>query len=733
MDYCESLRRLLERLQQRRDLIQQQLEADSPESDGLTANELIVIFERLKTLNAQIAVVNEQLRHCRTNVLILGIEKTQSTQFWNVPAGQGSGAGPENGVPLIAGKPTLLRVYASVSGFSSVFPTPTSITGSVGLTGTFGTTTLKPLNGPIAAQSVDQIRRNQLDHTLNFLLPNDVCRGLVSCQATVFDEKHPADFDQLNTQLDFQTIPALPIHGVLIHYTGVDYFDQPVDAQPTGLDLAVTLDFVQRTYPINEIAYNGCTILNWSKKTAVATNFYDLKNRINVLRAMSGSNDLYAAVLPPAAGCGGTCGLGGGGAALFFADLMGQGAAHELGHALGRAHTQCKVTSGDPDPNYPKYAGYPQGSIGETGVDTGAFHPGALRLFDPNNTWDFMSYCSPVWVSPYTYMALMQAISESYANTQAMVLVKSPSVWATTTSFLHVYFRVFDAAHAYRVELLASFTLPRQSVRPKPENESEINIHALDASGRLLDAYPCERTSIHSDAEIPFADYVALLPVHNDIATLQIARESATLARFPLAPKPPDLEITAIRRDESKGDLLRVSWRSSSNEGVEPAIEFAVRFSNDGGKTWRAMACGLTDRKYLVDLSTVPGGTDCRIQIVASAGLRSAVAETSPFEVSRKPRLAFIVRPEQSSIVYTESIAFVPLLGGGFSPDFGVAPGPEVSWSTRVLGQLGTGQRIVARLPVGKHRIMLHVPDGIGGEVVTAKIIDVRRVAEPTS
>ena len=33
---------------------------------------------------------------------------------------------------------------------------------------------------------------------------------------------------------------------------------------------------------------------------------------------MSGTNDVYAGLIPPAAGCGGVCGLGGGGAAIFF-------------------------------------------------------------------------------------------------------------------------------------------------------------------------------------------------------------------------------------------------------------------------------------------------------------------------------------------------------------------------------------------------------------------------------
>jgi hypothetical protein len=72
---------------------------------------------------------------------------------------------------------------------------------------------------------------------------------------------------------------------------------------------------------------------------------------------------------------------------------------HELGHAHGRRHTPCQTN--DYDTSYP-YAG---GLLGSWGYDA----PSAT-LINPSQAADFMGYCSPDWVSDYTYGALFDRI-----------------------------------------------------------------------------------------------------------------------------------------------------------------------------------------------------------------------------------------------------------------------------------------------------------------------------------
>jgi hypothetical protein len=89
------------------------------------------------------------------------------------------------------------------------------------------------------------------------------------------------------------------------------------------------------------------------------------------------------------------------GVGLGFA---GQAAAtlaiHEVGHQHGRDHAPCDVY--DYDPAFP----YEDGSIGRWGYDLVG-----RSLFAPDDTSDFMSYCTPAWVSDYTFRALLERMA----------------------------------------------------------------------------------------------------------------------------------------------------------------------------------------------------------------------------------------------------------------------------------------------------------------------------------
>ena len=79
-------------------------------------------------------------------------------------------------------------------------------------------------------------------------------------------------------------------------------------------------------------------------------------------------------------------------------DTAPETAVHEIGHNHGREHAPCGVSG---DPNFP----YSGASIGVRG-----YHPAQGQLLSPSTYVDFMSYCSPTWVSDYTYKALFQRL-----------------------------------------------------------------------------------------------------------------------------------------------------------------------------------------------------------------------------------------------------------------------------------------------------------------------------------
>jgi hypothetical protein len=82
---------------------------------------------------------------------------------------------------------------------------------------------------------------------------------------------------------------------------------------------------------------------------------------------------------------------------------MGSGVfLQEVAHSMGRSHAPCGNPA-QPDKSYP-YAG---GKIGVWGYDN--IHQ---KLIDPTRTVDFMSYCSPTWISDYTFAHLLPWIQQ---------------------------------------------------------------------------------------------------------------------------------------------------------------------------------------------------------------------------------------------------------------------------------------------------------------------------------
>src|SRR5262249_46376824 len=133
----------------------------------------------------------------------------------------------------------------------------------------------------------------------------------------------------------------------------------------------------------------------------------------------------------------------------------------------------------------------------------------------------------------------------------------------------------------------------------------------------------------------------------------------------------------------------------------------------------------LTDERAVVNLDLLPGGQECLFQVLASSGLRTAVATSEAFTVPHKGYQPYIITPVHDAVFSAGDT--VELLGGGFSPSFGTSQYEDVSWSSNRDGNLGVGYQLVAhRLSPGRHRITLTVPDGLGGDATAAITLTIR-------
>jgi hypothetical protein len=643
-----------------------------------------------------------------------GIERTQATQYFRIN-NMGSGFAADNTVPLVANRDLILRIY--VRSDSIWWPhTPTTVTARLSYA---GHPDLTPLNGPTTARPRSALDRNNVNHTLQFRVPAAHCAGTVSFKVTVWDPAHPEDASNAmlsrTLSLTFDNVPRVRVHGVLIHYTG-----RGLDiAAPTGGDLVNTLVWVGRTYPISGFNYTACEVVEFSGDLTFGggggcgTGWNQLFNMIWNMRAASGTTDVFVGLLPPGVPTSGVIGCGGGGVAIAYKD-GGAVLAQEIGHAFGRAHAPCG-NPGGPDPNYPTYDSYPSGSIGEFGFDSAS-----SQIFDPASTYDYMSYCGPVWTSPYTYVGLKNAITAAPAAAHP----DAAGGRNVEREYLYLNYRIFRSGE---VQLLPSFHLYGPAPQGEKGQESDVSCDLVGPDGELLETHRCSIANPHIDPDGPVVEFHEIVPWSDSVTSLVFRRGGEVCHTLQVDEAAPEVTMQPVKRVDRTPSLARIEWADKRQAKTvdKSSVTYLVRYSNDDGNTWRAVAADLTRKNLVVNLDLLPGGERCLFQVVASSGIRTSTATTEPMEVTHKPRKAHILAPADGATYnYGDDIEF---LGGGFSPDFETGEGEDVVWTSSRDGTIGIGYQVVTnRLSHGRHRISVSLPDGLGGEAYTSILLTVR-------
>jgi hypothetical protein len=461
-------------------------------------------------------------------------------------------------------------------------------------------------------------------------------------------------------------------------------------------------------YPTSAFFYSGLEALDFSGDLTLGgggcgLGWAQLFNILSNLRSGSHSRDVYVGLLPSGVPTA-VGGCGGGGVAIGF---VGESStmAQEIGHALNRLHAPCGNPANQ-DPGYPAYNSYPPGSIGEFGLDTTNF-----LVFDPATTFDFMSYCGPTWISPHTYDGLRNGIITAGAAMHS----DSPEIRRQPNDYLYLNVRVDRRG---KVVLLPSFHLSGASPPAEKGRRSDFSCELLDGEGKIVEYQECYITDPHQDEHGVYLDLHEVIPWHEEVRSISILRNGESVGAIQVSESPPTVSLLSYTQ---KGQIMNVAWEG---EHAEYPLTYMLRYSHDNGSTWRAIAADLTSTEYSVNLDLLPGGERCLCQVVASAGIRTTVAQSKPFSVPKKPLQAYILSPSPgTSFLEGEPVV---IRGGGFSPDFGTVEFDDVVWTSNRNGVLGVGYEIVIRtLSVGTHKITLSFSDGLRGEATASLFLKV--------
>jgi hypothetical protein len=306
-----------------------------------------------------------------------------------------------NGVPIIAGRDALVRVFMATDGGYDGGPVVVRLHLGDG----------PPLE---VTQSVGGGNEQSLGSTVNFEVPGGSLPAGVSWQVEVgraggagAPYAYPAGLESLGAQSVGQTLKVVLVP---VSY-GADGSNRLPDTSAGQVE-----SYRKRfwsMYPAPQVDVSVHAAVGWNSNVSAGGNGWG-----NLLEAIAGlrENDnapndaYYYGIFAPAQSfgqyCGGGCtaGLGyiGGPNDAYTRTAIGLGfsgeeatdtAVHEIGHTHGREHAPCQVSG---DGNYP----HPNGQIGVWGYDMTT-----QQLIQPQVA-DFMGYCFPIWISDYTYDAV---------------------------------------------------------------------------------------------------------------------------------------------------------------------------------------------------------------------------------------------------------------------------------------------------------------------------------------
>lgn len=674
------------------------------------------------------------------DLTITNLEVTQSIQYLD------SISFPDNSLPLIRGRRTIVRMYvggtglpvAGVDGSLRVFVNGSEMAGSP----------FSPANGPITAPASPI--RVETDHTLNFKFVVPASGALGTFDIDLIAEVDPGntitESNEDNNTLTLDDLMFECRRSPSIAYIPINYTFAEPDPANTGLPSAFKMspgvgdDFIWHSWPVPEPPnYYQSAQPAIALSTNIDTGGYtDLQTALTTARTLTvplpdfmygwlpgnpyGSNGSSYCVGCSTVAFGNT--QSGGGCDRFQRTM-----AHEIGHLLGRSHNGRTL-----DPEVGFDCGWPTFEVSVDDCDPAGPPQQGTKC---QALKDIMvpGLCTPnAWIDPLQYQVLADhELFESNCPGFIFQFRLPIDYLFVNGGFLIPGCEIIDCCPGCPdLEFLWSIyelNGPQEITRNNPLGTKTVQLQ--DVQGEILFGVDFEVSFDGPDSKelANVAPFSLVLPADPRVASVVLFSEGKEVFRINRSPNSPEVKITEIcsgrvcnpPEDPFVG-AVEIRWEASDAD--DDPLVLSLQYSPDGGETFVPLAVNLTGNSFLLDTSEIAGtaNADGLLRLIATDGLNTSMDEVMVSVPDRKPPTVLITEPptpEQGggtpSPIFVRAGSPLIMVGHGYDPEDGFLPEDSLQWSSSVDGRLGTGQLLQATgLSEGGHTISLLGSDSDG-------------------
>jgi hypothetical protein len=539
----------------------------------------------------------------------------------------------------------------------------------------------------------------------------------------------------------FHTVPPLRIWLI-----GVPYMSGGTQVTPRQRDFDMLVSWLRRAYPSADVQITQASLTALSGPPASCDNVNAALGNFVALMPAQPPQTRYYGLIPDndkknfVGGCseiGGQFGSGPAGPVFpeddpwdldgSYADAYG---GHEIAHMYDRRHPGFCFDQDRGDPSYPYLNGSIGGFLGTSVVDVQGLDAGDASLDLPLalNDWragwhDVMTYCRYQWMSDYTYRGILQNLCAGDPDNcpdHALFGVRPRRPEGPPGPLRGLAISIAGKLTLPNGKLALDPLWARKGLTPtEPDPGSAYAIELRGAGGRVLVRHPFEPQEQSDPAGPGGARALIHEVVRFPAATKRIVvlRGNQVLASRNVSSHAPKVRLLAPNGGNVLEDQVRVRWRSSDAD--RNRRWYTLLYTPDG-LNFVPVATGITRTSLTVDLTTLPGGSRARFEVITTDGVRTASDRSDrTFTVPVKPPRVSIATPaDETEVVEGQPITFV---GHAFDLQDGPLVPSQLEWRSSLQGMLGSGPTITPSLQPGTHVITL-VGTNDAGESSSARV-----------